>query len=178
MRQFDHEGLLLTAYQGKLFERSFDLNCSTPIFIRRFLHSDLLKTLDKNDSVIFSLDPIEGIQDILNQYGDSSYGKTKYSKDSLFWMGYMYRYMSYTREESTPFLMKLFDYRLLNDVYYSFHTQDPEWVIASLLDIKHLDENVLDKNKRLKEALHMQYENNPVFQAAIGGKSSKELIKN
>ena len=23
--------------------------------------------------------------------------------------------------------MKLFDYKQMNDVYYSFHTQDPEW---------------------------------------------------
>ena len=165
MRDFDHEGLLLATYQGKLFEKSHDLTCSSPVFIRRFLHSDLLKTLDKNDSVIFSLDPNEGIQSILNQYGDSSYGKVKYSKDSLFWMGYIYRYISYTRDEKTPFLIDLFDYRLMNDVYFSFHTQDPEWVIRSLLEIKHLDKNILDKNKRLKEIIRKQYENGSAFQS-------------
>ncbi len=36
MREFDHAGLLLAEYQGKLFEKSTDLNCSSPIFIRRF----------------------------------------------------------------------------------------------------------------------------------------------
>ena len=39
MREFDHNGLLLAEFQGKLFEKSEELNCSSPIFIRRFLHS-------------------------------------------------------------------------------------------------------------------------------------------
>lgn len=57
MREFDHNGLLLllAEYQGKLFEKSYDLNCSTPIFIRRFLHSDLLKTLDENNPIFLPL---------------------------------------------------------------------------------------------------------------------------
>ena len=39
MRQFDHNGLMLAEYQGKLFERSNELDCSTAGFIRRFLQS-------------------------------------------------------------------------------------------------------------------------------------------
>ena len=39
MREFDHNGLLLAEFQAKLFERSVDLNYSTPIFLRRYLHS-------------------------------------------------------------------------------------------------------------------------------------------
>ena len=50
MRAFDHNGLLLAEFQGKLFEKSEELNCSSPIFIRRFLHSDLLKKLDDGNS--------------------------------------------------------------------------------------------------------------------------------
>ena len=49
MRKFDHNGLLLAEYQGKLFEKSTELNCSTGIFMRRFLHSHLLKKLDTNN---------------------------------------------------------------------------------------------------------------------------------
>ncbi|MBO4367498.1 MAG: hypothetical protein J5859_02190 [Clostridia bacterium] len=72
---------------------------------------------------------------------------------ALFWIGYMYRYISYTRETSTKFIMKLFDYRQMNDVYYSYHTQDPEWCVRSLLEINHLTENVFDNNLRLKEII-------------------------
>lgn len=153
MRKLDHEGLLLAEYQGKLFEKSAELDCSSPIFIRRFLHSDLLKKLDENSTALLSLDVVEGINSIKEQFGDTDYGKTKYSKSALFWMGYMYRYISYTREESTKFVAKLFNYKQMNDVYYSFHTQDPEWCIQSLLEINGLDEDIFDKNARLKKII-------------------------
>ena len=50
MKKFDHNGLLLAEYQGKLFEKSVDLDCSTSVFLRRFLHSDFVKKMDKNDA--------------------------------------------------------------------------------------------------------------------------------
>ena len=153
MRNFDHNGLLLAEYQGKLFEKSNELNCSTGVYIRRFLHSDLLKKLDTNNPSYLSLDVSDGINSILEQFGNSDYGKVKYSKSELFWMGYMYRYISYTREQSTKFIMKLFNYKQMNDVYYSFHTQDPEWCIQSLLEINNLTENIFDNNLRLKQII-------------------------
>ena len=153
MRKFDHNGLLLAEYQGKLFERSNNLNCSTAIFLRRFLHSELLNSLDTNNPSLLSLDVNEGIATITEQFGDTDYGKVKYSKSSLFWIGYLYRYISYTREVSTRFVMELFPYKQLNDVYYSFHTQDPEWCIKSLLDINDLDEEIFDNNLRLKKIM-------------------------
>lgn len=153
MRKFNHEGLLLAEYQGKLFEKSSELNCSTAIFMRRFLHSNLLKKLDGNNQTLITFDVNEGINSILEQFGDSNYGKVKYSKSALFWMGYMYRYISYTREQSTKFIMSLFNYKQMNDVYYSFHTQDPEWCIQNLLEINNLSENIFDNNYRLKEII-------------------------
>ncbi len=153
MKEFDHDGLLLAEYQGKLFERSADLNCSTAVFIRRFLHSEYVKKLDTNDLSALSLDVKEGIDSIQNQFGDSDYGKTKYSKSALFWIGYMYRYISYTREVTTKFVMKLFPHKQLNDVYYSFHTQDPEWCVQSLLEMNDQSEEIFDNNLRLKKVI-------------------------
>lgn len=150
MKKFDHDGLLLAEYQGKLFERSTELGCSTAVFLRRFMHSDLVKELDKNNPTTLSLDVNEGMNNIQRQYGASDYGRTKYSEGALFWMGYMYRYLSYTRDISTKFAMKHFPYRQLNDVYYSFHTQDPEWCVQNLLEISGLSESFFDKNLRLK----------------------------
>ncbi len=150
MRKFDHNGLLLAEYQGKLFERSAGLDCSTGIFMRRFLHSDLLKKLDENNPANLSLDVNEGISDILEQFGKTNYGKEKYAASTLFWIGYMYRYISYTRDMATPFVMKLFGYKRMKDLYYTYHTQDPEWVIDNLLELNDSSEDVFDKNARLK----------------------------
>ena len=153
MKEFDHNGLLLAEYQGKLFERSNELNCSTGIFLRRFLHSDLLKSLDTNNPSLLSLDVNEGITSIIEQFGDTDYGKIKYSKSSLFWMGYMYRYISYTRGVTTKFVMNLFSHKQLNDVYFSFHTQDPEWCVQNLLKMNGRSEEIFDNNLRLKAVI-------------------------
>jgi len=153
MRNFDHNGLLLAEYQGKLFEKSSDLNCSTGIFIRRFLHSELLNKLDSNNPALLSLDVNEGITSIIEQFGDTDYGKIKYSKSALFWIGYMYRYISYTREISTKFILDIFTYKQMNDVYFSFHTQAPEWCINSLLNINGIDDSIFDNNLRLKKII-------------------------
>ncbi len=77
----------------------------------------------------------------------------KIHSSAMFWIGYLYRYISYTRDISTKFAINLFPYKQMNDIYYTFHTQDPEWCIASLLDISGLDENIFDNNFRLKEAI-------------------------
>ena len=153
MRQFDHNGLLLAEYQGKLFEKSTGLDCSSAVFIRRFLHSDLLKKLDTNNPSSLPLDISEGMNSILAQFGDTDYGRVKFSGSAMFWIGYLYRYISYTRETSTRLIMKLFPYRQLNNLYYSYHTQDPEWCIQNLLELNHLTEQIFDSNFRLKEAI-------------------------
>ena len=157
MRDFDHNGLLLAEYQGKLFEKSLELNCSTGIFIRRFLHSNLLRELDLNNPSLVSLDVVEGINSITNQFGPADYGKIKFSSEALFWIGYMYRYISYTRNHSTKFISKQFSYKQMNDVYYTYHTQDPEWCIRSLLELNGLTEDIFDRNLRLKEIMRKSY---------------------
>ena len=157
MKKFDHNGLLLAEYQGKLFEASVALDCSSAVFIRRFLHSELLKQLDNNNPALLSLDVTEGMNNIQEQFGKSSYGKNKYSAEAMFWMGYLYRYISYTREIPTKLLFKLFDYRQMNEVYYTFHTQSPEWCVENLLELNHLTEDVFDKNYRLKKAMREKY---------------------
>jgi len=152
MRKIDTKGLALCEFQGKLFEKSTELDCSSSIFLRRFLHSSLLKKLD-SDNYTVSLSVQEGIDSIINEFGKTDYGKEKYSKSSLFWMGYLYRYIAYTREQSTKFIMQLFPYKQLNDVYYVYHTQDIEWCIKNLLDLNNLNEFVFDNNYRLKQAI-------------------------
>lgn len=114
------------------------------------MHSQLLESLDKNDASLVTLDVTEGIRSIMNQFGDSKYGKEKYSKGSLFRMGYMYRYIAYTREQSTKYIMQLFKHKQMDSVYYSYHTQDSEWCVKSLLNLNNVSEDFFGNNKRLK----------------------------
>ena len=61
MKNFDHNGLLLCEFQGKIFEKSAELDCSSSVFLRRFLHSNLSKALDDNTNSNLSLDAEEGL---------------------------------------------------------------------------------------------------------------------
>ena len=79
--------------------------------------------------------------------------KNKYSKSSLFWMGYMYRYIAYTREQSTSFVMNLFKHQQMNEVFYPYHTQDPEWCISNLLELNNKSKEYFDNNYRLKQVM-------------------------
>lgn len=150
MKELDYRGLELCEFQAKLFEASYDLNCSSKIFLRRFYYSNLLKSMDSENAFNISLEVNDGLNSLINQFGEFSYGKDKYPKASLYWIGYMYRYIAYTREESTRFIMSLLPPDLLNRNYYAFHTQSPEWCVRSLLEIINQEEWILDKNMRLK----------------------------
>lgn len=154
MREFDSNGLRLAEFQGKIFEASVAVfDCSSPVFLRRFRLSRLLKVLDKNESSLLSLDVDEALADIERQFSQSDYGKDKYSSEAMFWMGYFYRYVSYTRGVETPFLFKLFSYSKLNQLYYVYHTQDMEWCIENLLESQDCTEDIFDRNKRLRRIL-------------------------
>lgn len=150
MREFDNNGLRLAEYQGKIFEYSYDhFNGSTSVFLRRFFYSDLLKKLDQNDSSLLSLDPIEGLDNINQQFGNIEFGKEKKNKESLFWVGYFYRYLSYTRNVNTKLLFKLFNYEKLFELYYVYHTQDLEWCVENVLEIFGYTEDIFNPNYRL-----------------------------
>lgn len=153
MREFDSQGLHLAEYQGGLFEKSVSrFSCSTKVFLRRFYHSRLLNILDKNNLGLLSV-PEEGLDEIEREFGETSYGKIKWNPDVLFWIGYTYRYISYTRDTETTLLMKLFPPEIMRDVYFVFHTQSMEWVVENLLYKQKLSEDIFDKNQRLMKAL-------------------------
>lgn len=152
-RKFDKNGLLLAEYQGKLFEESVDsLKCSSPIFIRKFSISDLADDLDKNESSLVSLDLHDGINSIKKQFNFKNVSSNiKYNKEAMFWIGYLYRYVSYTRSVPTSFVIDLFDYKELYRNYYVYHTQDMEWIIKSLLEKRSLTNNYFNPNYRYKK---------------------------
>ena len=49
-----------------------------------------------------------------------------------------------------------FNYKQMNEVYYTFHTQDPEWCIQSLLDLNNITSDIFDNNYRLKHIIKMK----------------------
>ena len=75
----------------------------------------------------------------------------------MYWLGFIYRYICYTRECSTKFIFELIPPSELKTHYYVYHTQSEEWVVNRILETRDLTEDIFDKNKRLKKRLKEQY---------------------
>ncbi|MCF0105576.1 MAG: hypothetical protein HUJ53_02310, partial [Holdemanella sp.] len=58
----------------------------------------------------------EALLNLEREFGKTDYGKNKYSSEALFWMGYLYRYISYTREMNTPLILRRFPLEQLNEL--------------------------------------------------------------
>ena len=154
MKEFDRKGLNLAGFQGEVFQKSLArYSISSPIFIRRFMKSELARKLDWEETAFLPLTDEWAFESLDGQFPNKDYGKTKYSEAEMHWIGYIYRYICYTRSESSVFVYGYFKPDELRKVYYAYHTQSEEWVIASLLMSHGLDEGFFDKNKRLKDSL-------------------------
>ncbi len=159
MRELDSLGLKLAEFQGKIFEESVTrYDCSSAIFLRRFRYSDYAMKLDLASPNTL-LDIEYAFDELDKEYESSSYGKEKYSKEAMFWLGYIYRYICYTRDASTKKVFSLIDAKELIGNYYVYHTQSEEWVIARILELKGKDESFLDKNANLKRIMLERYKN-------------------
>lgn len=154
MREFDHDGLLKAQYQAYLFQRSLEeCGCSSPIFLRRFFLSRHAREMDNFHLYSLHLNPAEGFEEIEIEYGPSKYGSEKYSENELFWMGWFYRYICYTRECSSKEIFRLIKPSQMRMLYPVYHTQGEEWCIASMLDYLGLSQDYFDKNKRIVELM-------------------------
>ncbi len=154
MRDFDAEGLLLAKYQGEIFLSSVKMQeCSSPVFLRRYYRSEFARKMDEGPSTLFSLDVREVFSSLDRQFGKSAYGKEKYDPEALYWLGYITRYISYTREMPSSLLYKAFPPKSLIAVYPGYHTQSEEWVVERLLEKTGRTSYFFDPNARLAQAL-------------------------
>ena len=139
MRKLDHEGRQLSAIQGKIFEESVEkYSTSTPIFVRRFMKSELAKEIDSPGFMEKPFDTETAFSRLDKEYGKSNYGVERYHPDVMHWIGYIYRYWSYVYEISSYNLYKMIKPSELRDVYPGYHTMDPLAAIQRLMEDKEL----------------------------------------
>lgn len=139
MKKIDKDGLLLCEMQAKAFELSgTEQNTSSAVFIRRFMNSDVAKQLD-NMAVLQSNTQAADILKLIDEeYGKSEYGSVKYSLNELYWIGYIYRYYSYTYDKTSKQVYKIVKPKELRDLFLPYHTMDPAQAIDRILEAKGL----------------------------------------
>ena len=91
MRKISKDGVILCTLQAETFEKSVEkMDTSSEIFIRRFMKSEIAKRFD-NESILESNIQANDILELINEeYGISNYGSVKYTKNEMFWIGYIY----------------------------------------------------------------------------------------
>lgn len=159
MRKIDNYGLKLCNYQAELFQNSLtQVNCSSKIFIRRFMLSDFAKRMDTDGFLYDTVDIMDAFQEIEDQFGPSDYGKIKFSREEIYWTGYIYRYWAYTSGKSSKQIYRITKPDELQKLYFPYHSLDPEVAIERIKEAKGIHE--LDQIKRGVEILRKIREKN------------------
>lgn len=147
MEKIKPENLALCKLQGNLFAKSAELDCSSPIFIRRFMNSKLAEQFD-DGSIMQSAVSINGMfQLIEEEYGESHYGQKKYSPEELFWIGYIYRYWQCIYDIPSNQIYKTINGEELRALYYSYHTLSAGKCIQRIMDEKNVEIPDLDQRQ-------------------------------
>ena len=133
MRKMDSLGLKMCSYQASLFEASIDnTECSSKIFIRRFMNSELAERMDSIGFMFDSTAIPDAIREVEVQYGASSYGNDKFSGEELHWIGYIYRYWAYVTNRSSKEIYKIMKPGELRKLYFPYHSLDPYQAIERI----------------------------------------------
>ena len=135
MKKIDEEGLKLCALQADIFAESLETTqCSSPIFIRRFMNSQVAARMDHRGFLLEASDAVSILNEVEEQYGPTSYGKERYGREELYWLGYLYRYWAYTYEKSSKQVYKQMKAKELRKLYYPYHSLDPAQAIERILE--------------------------------------------
>ena len=134
MKRMNKDGVLLCELQATALEKSIDkMESSSEIFIRRFMRSRIAKRLD-DESVLESNIQAEDILQLVNEeYGFSNYGSVKYTRNEMYWIGYIYRYFVITYELTSMQVYKIVKPKELKGLFLPYHTMDPSQAIERIL---------------------------------------------
>lgn len=138
--------------QATAFELSIDsTSVSSEIFMRRYMTSETVKLLDNESILNMNLQARDIVMQVQEEYPESNYGSVKYSNNEMYWIGYLYRYFSYTHELSSKRAYKIVKPKELRGLFLPYHTLSPEQAIERILEAKNISFNPEDELKRQYE---------------------------
>ena len=132
----DELKLKLCDIQGRLFELSGEKAIPSSPFIRAFMTSEVAKELDSRYNRAQWMGEEYLLEDLKSLAGDSLSGSGEvFSKDVLYWTGYVYRFWHlHTGEDSASILRQASPDRMKRN-YPMFHTMDPSLAVEKLKEL-------------------------------------------
>lgn len=128
--------LKLCDIQGRLFELSAEKHYNSTAFIKAFMTSETAKALDSEYNRMQWAGEEYMLEEVAADAGDmlSADGEI-FSKDILYWIGYIYRYWHYYNGENSAKIYKQAPIETMKRNYMMFHTMDPVLAIEDLKEI-------------------------------------------
>ena len=132
----DELQLKLCDIQGRLFELSADNNYGSANFVKVFMTSEVAKALETTYNRMQWAGEEYLLEELVDVAGDklSKEGEI-FSKDILYWMGYLYRYWHYYTKEDSVKIYKQASVATMKRNYLMFHTMAPDLAIEDLKEI-------------------------------------------
>ena len=126
----------LCSVQGKMFELSADKNLSSKDFIDFYMQSNTAKYFDLPFDRTQWLGEESLLQDVLEEGNFFTTGNV-YNKESLFWIGYTYRYWHFLTGEASEAITKICNAETMNMLYIAYHTLDCTMAIERIIEGAH-----------------------------------------
>lgn len=122
--------------QGRLFINSAEAGLDSKSFITDFINSSTAAHLDDEyDRLQWA-----GEEYILEELIDEMDGLNKsndiYSREALYWIGYLYRFWHYYTGEFSKEIYREADAETMLEAWPGFHTLDPEMAVDRLKEFR------------------------------------------
>lgn len=126
--------LTLCDVQGQLFELTGKRSVDSELFVRTFMTSPVAEDFDKKFHHLQWAGK-EYIYTRMKEEHPSALSEGEvYDNETLYWMGYIYRYWHLLTGESSKEIYKQAPAKTMRAVYLMYHTMSPELAIDRLKD--------------------------------------------
>lgn len=127
--------LKLCDIQGRLFESFLQTSYGSESLIRAFMNSKLAVYLDSEYNRMQWVGEEYLLEEFLDEQMDTLSVGEQYSREVMYWSGYLYRYWHYATGESSKKIYRQAGAKTMSRNYMMFHTMDPELAIEDLKEI-------------------------------------------
>ena len=123
--------------QGRLFELSVEQGFDSELFVKHFMKSKVAGYLDSVYNRMQWAGEEYLLEEIMDECGDAlKKNGNVATKDEIYWIGYIYRYWHYYKNETSKNIYKQASYKRMATNYLMFHTMAPEIAIDDLIEIQ------------------------------------------
>lgn len=134
MRKFDFNEYKTSQILASLFEESIDYaNFGSSMFIRRFMMSNFTSYFDDKSILSLTLSNHDIIEELNNKYEPSN-KKEMYTKNQMYWIGYIYSGISLLYKLSLKSVYKIFPSKEIVKYFNIYHTFDIEEAAERMME--------------------------------------------